>query len=612
MAEEITYFRFMSEVRAFLAKLLKNPIDAQPSKYLKNRGVSRKWLIDNLIKRDVLERHEKILDPTNSDEKKAKYVVKFKVRKKDFEKRIYKIYVKKFENNVNESVEEMQAWHGSMNSFDAFDENHVSDGAGAQLKGWGTYVATDRATGEHYCQRFSRDTNQTYLYEVQIPDDNGNNYLNFEGNRPEVYDWIYKVLVKAHPKCKSYLNVRIQSCKQQDCLEQICYSLPGLPVDEISKTLDRNGIVGIRYKNSNGGFNYCIFRAANVRIVNRNQYGMNESVEEMQAYHGSPLNFKRFGEKYIITHYCGWGTYVTNSINTGRYYATRNGYLYEVSIPDNDGKNYLNYNEVTPEKCDLVYSILAKAYPDYSAEIKSAIEKAKECHCFVPIFNQCGIEGVPATSKDISKTFLKNGIIGIQMEDTYILFDAKLVKIIKKTQMAESVFANEEDMKKKILNGPDGDVYKKRGGINEEVEGASIGGSTGGDFVGSETGREDVGFDTALGMVEKKPIGGRPKEKKNDNGVKPENVLGKTITAESKKSRKIYITEEQLKSILREEFGGATTTTQVASGTDNGMLGYPRPEKQFTGSNGKKGDKFWGPAMERKPGFSMKRVGEGK
>ena len=101
MSSEVTYFRFLSEVRAFLAKLLKNPIDAQPSKYLKDNGVSRKWLIDNLIKREVLERHEKILDSTNSDEKKAKYVVKFKVRKKDFERRIYKIYIKKFENNVN-------------------------------------------------------------------------------------------------------------------------------------------------------------------------------------------------------------------------------------------------------------------------------------------------------------------------------------------------------------------------------------------------------------------------------------------------------------------------------------------------------------------------------
>ena len=104
MAEEITYFRFMSEVRAFLSKLLKDPVKAQPSAYLKNRDITRKKLVDELLKRDVLERHEKILDPTNSDEKEAKYVVKFKVHKKDFEKRIHRIYIKYFEKNINESV----------------------------------------------------------------------------------------------------------------------------------------------------------------------------------------------------------------------------------------------------------------------------------------------------------------------------------------------------------------------------------------------------------------------------------------------------------------------------------------------------------------------------
>ena len=57
---EITYYRFTSEVRAFLSKLLKDPIKAQPSKYLKDRDITRKKLIDDLLKRDVLERHEKI------------------------------------------------------------------------------------------------------------------------------------------------------------------------------------------------------------------------------------------------------------------------------------------------------------------------------------------------------------------------------------------------------------------------------------------------------------------------------------------------------------------------------------------------------------------------
>lgn len=105
MAEEVTFYRFLSEVRAFLAKLVKDPIKAEPSKYLKDRDFTRSKLIKDLMARDVLERHEKILDSTNSEEKTAKYVVKFKVRKKDFENKIHKIYIKYFEKNLPEKKE---------------------------------------------------------------------------------------------------------------------------------------------------------------------------------------------------------------------------------------------------------------------------------------------------------------------------------------------------------------------------------------------------------------------------------------------------------------------------------------------------------------------------
>lgn len=314
MAEEITYFRFMSEVRSFLAKLLKDPIGAQPSRYLKNRGVTRKWLVDNLINREVLERHEKILDPTNSDEKKAKYVVKFKVRKKDFEKRIYKIYIKKFENNLNEE---------------------------AELRSCANVIGV------------------------------------VGGGRP-------------------------------------------------GETADR------------------------------------------------------------------WAKYV-------------------------------NGND--------------------------------------------------------------NGF---------------------KRQM----FKDEDEMKEKILNGPDGDVYRKRGGINEEGEGGgAIGGATGCDSVGSETSRGDVGFDVPFGMVERRPIGGRPKEKEKGNNNKPENILGKNLVAEKKMARKIYVTEEQFKTLVESEIGGATTISSVASQTSDGQLGPVRPGcMTFRKSNGKPDNS----AFERKPGFSVRRVGEGK
>lgn len=299
MSKELdtTYYRFQSEVRAFLSKLLKNPVDAQPSKYLKDRDFTRKKLINELLSRDVIERHEKILDPTNSDEKEAKYVVKFKVHKKDFEKRIHRIYIKHFEKNVNEEAELMQ----------------------------GQYIE----------------------------------------------------------------------------------------------------------RNDNG------------------------------------------------------------------------------------------YN--------------------------------------------------PA------------------------------------------LFANEEEMKEKILNSPDGETYKKRGGIkmNEEGEGGgaagAIGGATSCDSVGSETSRGDVGYDVPFGEVQRRGfyLGAQGEKKKSTNPI-----LGKTIKAESKKSRRIFVTEEQLRRILEEEglgAGGATTTTSVASETTRGDLGYDVP---FLGSQGK--TDFMKPAMERKPGFSVERIGEKK
>ena len=103
---ETTWYRFYSEVRVFLSKLIKNPITAEPNKYLKDREFTKKKLIDVLMDKDVLERSEKILDSTNSDRKKPTYSVTYKVRKKDFEKRVHRIYSKYFEKNLPEKPQE--------------------------------------------------------------------------------------------------------------------------------------------------------------------------------------------------------------------------------------------------------------------------------------------------------------------------------------------------------------------------------------------------------------------------------------------------------------------------------------------------------------------------
>ena len=167
-------------------------------------------------------------------------------------------------------------------------------------------------------------------------------------------------------------------------------------------------------------------------------------------------------------------------------------------------------------------------------------------------------------------------------------------------------------MKQQILDAPDGETYKERGGINEEGDGGGAaggegdGGATSTFSVGVDTTRGDIGYDVPFGMINRPGyLAGRDKKKKKSTNK----ILGKTIQAESKKTKKIYITEEQFNRILKEEGlgGGATTTTSVASSTTDGQIGPPRPGcMTFTKSNGEPDDS----AFEREPGFSCKHVGD--
>lgn len=107
--QEVTYYRFLSEIKAFLGKLLANPIKAEPSKYLKDLGFTRSRIINLLMKKDILERNEKILTPDKTGAKKVKYSVTFKVKKKNFERIMRRIYTRYFEKNLPEK-EPINEW----------------------------------------------------------------------------------------------------------------------------------------------------------------------------------------------------------------------------------------------------------------------------------------------------------------------------------------------------------------------------------------------------------------------------------------------------------------------------------------------------------------------
>ena len=148
---------------------------------------------------------------------------------------------------VNEDgAKEHRVYHGSGAEFDHFDHSHMGEGEGAQVYGWGTYVTEVRGIGEGYAIRSKNGISMSreewslkrselesniyrakeqlpflkgeykaeveaqiseweeqlkdyephnYLYTVEIPDDNGGNYLDWNGPVPaETIDRITEYL----------------------------------------------------------------------------------------------------------------------------------------------------------------------------------------------------------------------------------------------------------------------------------------------------------------------------------------------------------------------------------------------------------------------------------
>ena len=106
---ETTFYAFQSNLRYFLSQLLKDPINCKVGEFFKERNFSKKKLINILIKRDIIKRHEKIDDNEN-------YNVKYNVIRKNFERKLKRIYNKYFETPDTE-VDEATTCGASSGAF---------------------------------------------------------------------------------------------------------------------------------------------------------------------------------------------------------------------------------------------------------------------------------------------------------------------------------------------------------------------------------------------------------------------------------------------------------------------------------------------------------------
>lgn len=100
-AKELTEYKFISNVKAFLSRLMDDPVHADVPESLALNGYDRRRMIAVLRKNNIIERHEKISDKDEEGRpKKATMLVSYKVPKNNLDRKLKKLYIKLFEVNV--------------------------------------------------------------------------------------------------------------------------------------------------------------------------------------------------------------------------------------------------------------------------------------------------------------------------------------------------------------------------------------------------------------------------------------------------------------------------------------------------------------------------------
>ena len=95
---DITFYGFMSHVKNFLKQLLTSPLSADIDSYLKDNNLNRKELLDLLIKNNIVNKETKIEDK-GINESKDKFTVRYKIPKKNFERKMKRLFASLFEKN---------------------------------------------------------------------------------------------------------------------------------------------------------------------------------------------------------------------------------------------------------------------------------------------------------------------------------------------------------------------------------------------------------------------------------------------------------------------------------------------------------------------------------
>lgn len=179
------------------------------------------------------------------------------------------------------------------------------------------------------------------LYEVDIPNDNGSNYLDWEGKVPDSLDIeslaqstfnesasdTYKGASNNYlNKVKEDIKAKLNRCDTvKDLYDVLSFYTNSATA---SKMLSDLGFVGFKYPAGSimggaeeGDTNYVIFKPEDMKITEHTKFSI-------KTYHGSQASFDKFDHSFMGSgegaQAYGWGTYVSEVEGIAKAYAKQN------------------------------------------------------------------------------------------------------------------------------------------------------------------------------------------------------------------------------------------------------------------------------------------------
>ena len=335
-------------------------------------------------------------------------------------------------NSINQEIADapkfsLKVYHGSGADFTEFDFDHMGEGAGSKAFGWGGYVTSSKKIGKSYATLMDNDPSMAYyriqhsngtrfakkyptlesfihgdkkiamndkfteqekidyynemkklaepyhnLYEVDIPEDNGNNYIEFyEDATPEFKEQIKSVLanglpseLKEMPEYKEAernfyeengTDESFEKSLIDDALFELerrksngdAYNALSVAVGDklASKILSSLGYTGIKYPAGTimgdaeeGDTNYVIFKPEDMKIIEHTKFSLRlkSAIEETET---SPSDAQKESGNYKKGHikFGGYDYTIENPKGSTRSGKDADGKEWKVTMHDTYG-----------------------------------------------------------------------------------------------------------------------------------------------------------------------------------------------------------------------------------------------------------------------------------